>query len=298
MMRRNHLQIILAALIISAAACKPVAKTGTEDWQSLFNGKDLSGWDIKILKRPLNENYNNTFIVEDSVLRIKYDGYQKFDDHFGHLYYQTPFSYYKLQLQYRFVGKHMADAPGYADCNSGIMLHSQSAKSLELNQTFPVSLEMQFLCSNGKDAPTTGNLCTPGTQVRMSDAIRPEHCINAASKTYNKDVWVNAAVEVYGDSLIRHIIEGDTVLVYTKPTIGGGFVGGNYNWSMAHITDSLPWINKAGSRLTEGYIALQAESQPIDFKNLKLLDLVGCMDTKASNYKSYFIKADNSKCRY
>ena len=295
---RSYSQIILTAFIMLAVACKPVAETSKQNWQSIFNGKDLSGWDIKIAKRQLNENYNQTFVVEDSMVRIGYDGYQKFDDHFGHLYYQTPFSYYKLRFQYRFVGNHMADAPGYADRNSGIMLHSQSAASVELDQTFPVSLEMQLMSGNGKDPQATGNLCTPGTEVYINSKPLEGHCINAVSKTYNKDVWVNAEIEVYGDSVIRHIIETDTVLTYTKPTIGGGFVGGTYNWTVAHISDSLQWISKAGTALKEGYIALQAESQPIDFKNIKLLILIGCMDNRAKNYKDYYIKADNTKCRY
>ena len=67
-----------------------------EDWISLFNGKDLSAWDIKIADRPLNDNYLNTFQVEDGMLRIVYDQYENFDDKYGHMYYKKPFSYYKL----------------------------------------------------------------------------------------------------------------------------------------------------------------------------------------------------------
>jgi len=101
-------------------------------------------------------------------------------------------------------------------------------------------------------------------------------------------------VEVNGDSLVRHIIEGDTILTYTKPIIGGGA----YSWTSAHITDSLAWINKANTPLTEGYIALQAESQPVAFRRIELLNLVGCKDPKAKNYKPYYVKNDESKCIY
>ena len=101
-----------------------------------------------------------------------------------------------------------------------------------------------------------------------------------------------------GDSIIHHIVEGDTVLSYTKPEIGGGFVGPNHTWGHAHITDSAYWLAKANTPLKEGYIALQAESHPIDFKRIELLNLVGCMDPKAKNYRDYYIKADNSQCSY
>ena len=269
-----------------------------EDWESLFNGKDLAGWDIKIKGHPLNENYKNTFRIEDSMIRVVYNDYEKFDNQFGHLYRHKPYSYYKLKLQYRFVGDHLADAPEWADRNSGVMLHSQSAQSVNLNQNFPVSLEFQFLCGNGKDTVPTGNVCTPGTFITYNGKPFLGHIQNSTSKTYLKNEWISAEAEVYGDSLIRHIINGDTVLTYTNAMIGEGFVSNTSSWTWAGITDSLIWINKANTPLKEGHIALQAESQPVDFRRIEILDLVGCTDPKAKNYKTYYIRSDNSQCKY
>lgn len=274
------------------------AEKSPEEWVSLFNGKDLSGWDIKIKDHPLNENYKNTFRIEDSMLRVSYSDYERFDNQFGHLFTQTPYSYYKLKLQYRFVGDHVADAPIWSDRNSGVMLHSQSAKSMDLHQDFPVSLEFQFLCGNGKDTVPTGSVCTPGTFISYNGKVYTGHIMRSNSKTYLKNEWISGEAEVYGDSLIRHIINGDTVLTYTKPTIGEGFVSNTHTWTFANITDSTLWINKAGTPLKEGYIALQAESQPVDFRRIELLNLVGCTDPKAKNYKDYYIKSANSQCKY
>lgn len=273
-------------------------ETSKEEWVSLFNGKDLTGWDIKIKDHPLNENYKNTFRIEDSMIRVTYSDFEKFDNQFGHLFTQIPYSYYKLKLQYRFVGDHLADAPIWSDRNSGVMLHSQSAKSMELHQDFPVSLEFQFLCGNGKDTVPTGSVCTPGTFITYNGKPYLGHIQRSNSKTFLKNEWVSAEAEVYGDSLIRHIINGDTVLTYTKPMIGEGFVNNTHTWTSANIIDSMMWINKANTALTGGYIALQAESQPVDFRKIEILNLVGCMDPKAINYKSYYIKPDNSQCKY
>jgi hypothetical protein len=290
---------LMTALVLVIGSCQQSTEnTSNEEWDSLFNGKDLTGWDIKIAGHALNDNYKNTFRVEDSMLRIVYDDYDKFDGRFGHIYTQSPYSSYKLRFQYRFVGKHLPDAPVWGDRNSGIMVHSQSAQSLELKQDFPISLEMQFLADTGKHDRPTGNICTPGTQVHISDSLSLDHCVNSNSKFYNVGDWVSGAVEVYGDSLVRHIIEGDTVLTYTKPIIGGGFVGPGFGWAFGHITDSLPWINKANTPLTEGHIALQAESQSLDFRRIEILNLVGCMDPKAKNYKTYFVRNDPNKCEY
>lgn len=286
--------LVLLCLLMQGCADKASTnEPGKEEWISLFNGNNLDGWDIKVSGQPLNDNYKNTFRVQDSLLRVMYDQYDSFDNKFGHLYYQTPYTYYKLKFQYRFTGTQLKDAPVWADKNSGIMIHSQSAQSVNMDQDFPVSLEMQFLA----DQPT-GNLCTPGTQVHVGGTLSTDHCITSFSNVYGIDRWVSGEVEVYGDSLVRHIIEGDTVLTYTKPIIGGGYVNASLTWTAAHITDSAYWIGKAGTPLGEGYIALQAESQPVDFRRIELLNLAGCTDPKAKNYKDYYRKPDNSQCKY
>jgi hypothetical protein len=268
-----------------------------EEWTPLFNNKGLSGWEIKITGQPLNDNYKNTFRWEDSVLRVAYDRYDSFSNKFGHIYSEASYSYYKLRFQYRITGSNLKDAPEWCDKNSGVMLHSQPANSMNINQSFPVSLEMQFLEGSRKGENTTGNLCTPGTQVHMNGALMKEHCISSTSEKYTGDQWVDALVEVYGDSLIRHIINGDTVLTYTNAQIGGGYVNESLGWAAANITDSALWISKAGTPLKEGHIAFQAESQPVDFRRVELLELSGCTDPKAKNYKSYYVK-DNGKCTY
>ena len=303
MLKKNFISSFLMVAIFmpiiqSCNNKKENNETSKEEWVSLFNGKDLTGWDIKIKDHQLNENYKNTFRIEDSMIRVSYSDYEKFNNQFGHLFTQTPYSYYKIKLQYRFVGDHVPDAPIWSDRNSGVMLHSQSGKSMELHQDFPVSLEFQFLCGNGKDTVPTGSVCTPGTFITYNGKIYTPHIMQSNSKTYLKNEWISAEAEVYGDSLIRHIINGDTVLTYTKPKIGEGFVGNEHSWTAANIMDSMVWINKANTPLTEGYIALQAESQPVDFRKIELLNLVGCTDPKAKNYRNYFIKSDNSQCKY
>jgi len=283
-------------------SCSETASLNTdkskENWISLFNGKDLTGWDIKIAGEPLDSNYKNTVRVEDSMLRIVYDQYKTFDGKYGHIYYQTPYSYYKIRFQYRFTGNQTPGGAVWNVRNSGVMVHSQSAKSVNIGQDFPVSVEVQLLGGLGNGERPTGNVCTPGTQVYMNGSLRTDHCINSSSKTYNGDQWVSMEVVVLGDSIIQHIVEGDTVLAYERPEIGGGFVNSGYSWTQAHITDSAYWLAKDKTPLKEGYIALQAESHPIDFRKIELLNLVGCMDPKAKNYKDYYLKADNSQCNY
>ena len=253
--------IILLTLLLVAVSCgNRTKKTEKEEWIQVFNGKDLTGWDIKIKGSPLNVNYKNTFRVEDGVMKVRYDEYEKFNAEYGHIFYKEPFSKYKLRIEYRFVGNQVPGGQGWAFRNSGVMLHSQSAESMLLDQDFPVSIEAQFLGGNGTDPRSTLNVCTPGTHIVMNDALITNHCNNSTSKTYHGDVWVTAELVVYGDSIVHHIVEGDTVLTYTKPQVGGTNKPENYP-----VPD--------GILLKEGYICLQAESHPVEFRKVELLKL-------------------------
>ena len=258
----------------------------TRDWIQLFNGRNLEGWDVKITGHDLNDNFGNTFRVEDGLLKVRYDGYAAFDDRFGHLFYRAPFSYYIIAVEYRFVGEQARGGPDWALRNSGIMVHSQAARTMGKDQDFPISIEVQLLGGSGTGQRSTANLCTPGTHVVMDGKLFTPHCVNSRSKTYHGEQWVRVEVQVFGDSLIRHIVNGDTVLEYSKPQIGGEVVN-RYD----------PAVKQDGKPLTGGYIALQSESHPIDFRKVEILNLVGCMNPQASNYKSYYIRSDPAKCR-
>ncbi len=274
---------------------------GEELWEPLFNGKDLSDWVIKFADRDTGVNYKDTFRAEDGMIRVVYDQYETFGDAYAHMYYKKPYSYYKLRFDYRFTGDQTPGGEVWNNRNSGIMVHSQSAESNDFGQDFPVSIEVQLLGGLGEGTRHTANLCTPGTAVEIDGEINYDHCIDSTSETYDGDVWVHVEVVVLGGESITHIVEGDTVLTYQKPQITGFFINREQDqadWSSFGISDSDKWRSRAGEILTEGYISLQAESHPIDFRNIELLDLCGCTDPEASNYKPYFIKSDSTLCRY
>ncbi len=289
-------------LLFGFFACQYNNISDQEEWIALFNGEDLSDWTIKFANQDLDVNFRNTFRVKDRMIRIAYDAYNTFDDAYAHMYFKKPFSYYKLRFDYRFTGQQVKGGENWNVRNSGIMLHSQSAESNDYGQYFPVSIEIQLLGGLDTGERTTGNVCTPGTALVLNGKLDDRHCINSNSKTYHGDQWVNVEVIVMGGESIAHIIENDTVLKYQFPQIGGGFTNpklGEKDWTSRGVVQSKDiWIAQSGKILTEGYISLQAESHPIDFKNIELLNLCGCKDPKAKNYKSYFVKADNFKCVY
>lgn len=233
-------------------------------WIPLFNGKDLSGWTIKIAKRPLGENFANTFRVEDGILKVSYDGYEKFDQQYGHLFTNLAYSHYILRMEYRFTGTMMADAPKYVNLNSGVMLHAQPPQSMRFDQGFPSSLEMQFLADEGKGPRPTGNLCTPGTHVEMAGQLFTKHIAKSSSPTFPAEEWVRAEMEVRGHDEIIHRINGVEVLRYQHPVLDPAC-------TIAPASD----ITAAGGdvKLGYGHIALQAEGQPVWFRKIELMSL-------------------------
>jgi hypothetical protein len=258
-----------------------------QKWESMFNGKDLTGWTPKIRYAKAGENVGNTFRVQHGKIVVSYDAYDDFNERFGHLFYNTQYGYYRIRLQYRFIGEQVKNGPGWAYRNSGIMVHGQTAESMGKDQDFPVSIEVQLLGGDGKNPRTTCNLCTPGTNVVREGKLFTQHCLNSTSKTYHGDQWVHAEVLVLGDSLIVHYANGEEVLRYENPQIGGGNVD----------AQETKWGTN-GQLLSKGTISLQSESHPVEFRKIEILNLEGCMDPKATNYKSYYVKSKPEDCRY
>ena len=248
---------IISAFLFSILLVSPE----DNNWEYLFNGKNLDGWEIKIRNHELGDNFNNTFKVKDGSLKVSYENYESFDNKFGHIFYtKKKFKNYHLSLDYKFSGSHLNGAPGWSIKNSGIMLHCQNPSTMLIDQEFPISAEAQLLGGLGDGDRSTANICSPGTDIDINGKKAEYHCVNSSSKTYNNDDWVNVEVIVYSDSIIHHLVEGDTVLTYSNLRIGGGEIPENY-------------VSKKGQILDEGYISLQSEGHPVEFREIKIKEL-------------------------
>jgi predicted esterase len=259
---KNKLTLAAIGLFLMAMtlSCQQDGQEG--DWVALFNGKDLDGWNIKIAGYPMNENFGNTFRVEDGLLKVSYDEYENFDNRFGHLFFHQPFSHYKLRVEYRFTGEQVPGGAGWAYRNNGIMFHAQPAETMAIDQHFPISVEAQLLGGSGEGERPTGSVCTPGTSVEIDGLKIDAHCFGSAGPTIDGDRWVTMEIVVLGDSVVHHIVEGDTVLTYGKLRYEG-----------AMLYDLPGWGDLDGKPLTSGYIALQAESHPTEFRKIEIMDL-------------------------
>jgi hypothetical protein len=285
-MLRPRLWTVPLSLLLAVAALAAQSAADRRDWVQLFNGRDIAGWVPKITGFPAGENFGNTFRVADGVLRVSYDQYDAFKERYGVLFYPRKFSHYIIAAEYRFVGTQVPGGPDWAVRNNGLMLHSQAPETMLRDQDFPISIEVQLLGGAAEGARPTANVCTPGTEIFMGERMVKGHCTNSKSATYRGDQWVRVEVEVRGGERWIHRVDGQVVLEYERPTIGGGTV-----------LRFDPAVKKDGTLLTEGYIGIQAESAPTEFRKIELLNLSGCMDPKSPRYKSYFVHRDDSQCK-
>ena len=272
--------VLFAACLLAAGACAQSsddpASQKSEDrqadasaqkyapgkWVSLFNGKDLTGWTPKIRFQKLGEDPRNTFRVEDGLLKVGYDNYDKFGEAFGHLFFEDSFSHYRFRVVYRFVGEQCEQGPKWAFRNSGVMVHGEDPKQMADDQDFPASIEVQLLGGDGTNDRTTSNLCTPGTNVVYQEKLHEPHCTKSSSQTYHGDQWVTAEIEVRGNGAIKHILDGKTVLEYSEAQLDP---------KDAHSAKLIQM--QGGKPLSQGTISLQSESHPVHFRSVEIMVL-------------------------
>ncbi len=229
-------------------------------WKQLFNGKNLNGWQMKIAGYPLGENFGNTFRVEDGILQVRYNAYDSFRNRFGALYYNKKFSNYRLKVEYRFIGELTPGAPSWGLRDGGVQYHCQPPGSLQPNQPFPVCLEYNLHGGNGKDERPVGEICTSGTYVEINGKRNTSFCTPATVKrTFHGDQWVTLEIEVRGEK-IRHFVNGEKILYFENP-----------RYNPEHPIGKTFIVN-GNDKVKEGYISLQSNSHPMDFRKIEIME--------------------------
>ncbi|MAB72468.1 MAG: hypothetical protein CMJ54_08175 [Planctomycetaceae bacterium] len=246
-------------------AATPEVPTPSEKngWRPLFNGRNLDGWIYKETGSELGVDPSSTVKVENGVIRMDYTGWESFNGRFGHLFHEVPFDRYRVRVVYRFLGEQVKGGPGWAYRNSGIMLHCQDPKSMRTDQDFPVSVEVQLLGGSGSGKRSTANLCTPGTNVEMKQEVVTRHCTNSRSETFHGDQWVTAEVEVLGNESITHFVNGVEVMKYQRPQLDPSDPDAQIQMR----------IRNGDVMLDRGWISLQGESHPVEFKSVEIKPL-------------------------
>ncbi|CAN5251892.1 DUF1080 domain-containing protein [soil metagenome] len=261
-MKHLRLYLIVLPLLLQSFHTAEVSaeKKDSSKWISLFNGKDIANWTTKIAGYKLGENFGNTFRVENGILSTRYDQYDSFRNRFGALYYNKKFTNYRLKIEYRFVGNTAPGAPSWGFRDGGIQYHCQSPASLDINQSFPVCLEYNLLGGNGKDERPSGEICASGMTVEINGKKNDHYCTPPEVKrTMSGDQWVTAEIEVR-DGKVTHYINGELVIQFENP-----------KYDSANPI-AKQFIIAGDATVKDGYISLQSNSHPMDFRKVEIME--------------------------
>ena len=220
-----------AAIIVAltATGCGSASRS-----QSLFNGKDLTGWHVDVPAADTNPQLPKAFVVRNGLL-------VSMGEPRGHLITDSSYSNYRLEVEYRFAGK-----PG----NAGVLVHASTPRALY--GMFPKSIEVQMESGNAGDFwCIVEDIKVPNMEARRGPpaewgitegkARRILNLTDSSEKPVGQ--WNSMVIEAVGRS-IRVWVNGDLVNEGTDATAD------------------------------HGQIALQAEGSEVEFRKLRLLHLV------------------------
>jgi hypothetical protein len=262
-MQRHYLfLLILPVFLCQSTIQRPAHQTGAaKKWVKLFNGKNLNGWKVKVAGYDLGVNYGNTFRVANGILSVRYDQYDSFKNKFGGLWFDRKFTNYRLKLEYRFIGESPAPGgPSWGYKDGGIQYHCQAPTSMGKDQPFPVCLEYNLHGGNGKEDRPTGEICVPGVFFELNGSRNTAFCtLPTIKKTFTGEEWIKVEIDVR-DGKVTHYVNGEEILHFENP-----------RYDPKHAIAKTLIVNN-DDRVKEGYISLQSNSHPLDFRKIEIME--------------------------
>ena len=129
-------------------------------------------------------------------------------------------------------------------------------------QQFPVSVEFDIVGGRLLGRHPTGDVCQNGTRVKINGAALTGKCSKLSDITIAGDEWVSILAEVQGGTRVRQVVNGDLVVEYTDLTLDD------------KDADARRLLGPGGDKaLTSGYISIQANSHPIEFRRIDVLPI-------------------------
>lgn len=224
---------MLKIFITSSLLITGFFTSNAQESNSLFNGKDLSGWHMDVPELDKNPEAQVPFIVRNGMLvSLGTPG--------GHLITDKVYKDYRLEVEYRFAG-----VPG----NCGILVHASTPR--KLYNMFPQSVEVQMMHENA------GDFWCIVENVEVADM---------ESRRGPKEEWgitegKKRRIENLTDGSENPLGEWNTMLIECKDDqikvwVNGELVNSGFN-----------------ATATEGNIAVQAEGSEVEFRKLELTQL-------------------------
>lgn len=252
-------KLALAVACLLLAGCSTLSAGRERRFHRIFDGKTTAGWRMKVTHYPLDANPHGMWTVKGGVMKVSFDGFEKFNGEYAHIFYNKPLRNYVLRLDYRFAGRQAPGGPAWATRNSGVMMFAQPPQTMTLDQSYPVSVEDQLLGGLGAGPRTTLAVCMVSITVQVDGKPLTEHCTSnagATSQTFDGDQWVKLRIESV-DGVVKSYVNGQLANSFSAP----------------HVDAPHPWLAGQDAATQPSYFALQGESDEVEFRNIELAEL-------------------------
>jgi hypothetical protein len=202
--------LVLAVCMVAAFGFTSRCSTERQP-QSLFNGRDLTGWEIDV-PADSSVRVRNPFIVRNGLLVT-------LGEPRGHLITESSYGDYWLEVEYRFPA-----TPG----NAGVLVHASTPRALY--KMFPRSIEVQMEHGNAGDFwCILEDISVPDMEARRGPRAewgttegklrRIRNLTDSSEKPLGE--WNTMVIEAVGRS-IKVWVNGDLVNVGSDATADHG----------------------------------------------------------------------------
>ena len=233
----------------------------------------------------LGENLRNTFRVEDGLLKVRYDQWPSFNGEFGHIFYKDPFSYYLLAAEYRFVGEQVAGAPGLGRPEQRPDA-AQSAPADDAEGSGLPDLPRDPAARRSWHGPAHDGQPLHAGIARGVQRAAPHGALHQldVADLRRRPVGARGSARPRRRARAPHRRRTDGPRVLEAAD------------RRRQVSPVDPAVKVDGTPMTGGYISLQAETAPIDFRKVELLNLEGCTDPRARELQVLHRQVEPGAC--
>ena len=222
--------LLIAPVLVLLAAADPAIVPNRVI--PLFNGTDLSNWDVDVPDRDTNPNVAASFIVRNGML-------VSLGTPRGHLISKGVYRDYRLETEYRFPGK---------GGNCGILVHASRPRALY--KMFPQSIEVQM------DSGNAGDFWVIQEDIEVEDMEKRRP--RKSGEKYGGAEGDARRILNLTDGSERPLGEWNTMIIEARDRTIKVWVNGDV-------------VNHGfGATADHGKIAVQAEGTEVEFRKLEI----------------------------
>jgi len=242
------------------------AEEKKEKWISMFNGKDLTGWEVFVRGQKSLEDSQKYFQVHEGNMHFYKDVDPNEKVEWAVVQNKIDYSHYKLRFEYKWGEKRFAPRKTVKR-DSGLLIHChEKDREKWRSKAWPISIECQIQETDVGDLHLVGtkatvNVC--GELFKRDKGEFPRFSRSSGQKLerVKRVLAEHQYDELYKWNKIEAIVTGTTAAFYCNENL------------VMEVTDMKKPVGESWVPLSQGKIALQCEGAEVMYRNIEILPL-------------------------